>query len=220
MDHFIEKIYNTYLRVSRTQANKPFRYRKNFENFESDPNYLPALKLKSFFSRHPQIKMEDFFVSPYIVFKNDSDSFYDLKFYNSFQALKVYSLFNKQQLMDDPDSELQLGKIKDGLAFIKNFCIEERILLKDYLTHRPEKTHSFLIHLVHKNITIYNLFPFKNFDSSIREYDFELLSFILGDLAARISHFRSKYYASKQAKLFCIMGLKKIEKIIENHLDI
>jgi len=219
MDFLTEKIYNTYLKVSRTQNNKPFRYRKNFEGFESEKNYLPVLRLKNFFSRHPQINMEDYFLAPYAVFAAEKDSFYDLSFYNSQQAVKVYTMYTKKCMMEDPDSELQLNKIREGLIFIKNFCVEKGITLQDYTKHKTEKVHDFLIHLGNKQISIYNLFPLKNVDEQLKHYDFELLSFILKDMAARISYFRTKFYASEHAKSFCAAGLKKIEKAIKITLD-
>lgn len=219
MEFLVDVIYNTYLRVSRTQNNKPFRYRKNFDDFDKEENYLPVIKLKSFFARNPQIKMEDFFLAPYYVFPDNKNAYYDLKFYNSLQAIKTYSLYNKKLMMEDPDSDIQLKKIKEGLTFIKNFCIENKILLGDYTDFKSEKTHNFLIHLAEKNISIYNLFLLKGFDKAIKMYDFELLKFILNDLAARISHFRSKFLASKTAKLLCSEGLKKIENIIKINLE-
>jgi hypothetical protein len=219
MDKHIEIIYNTYLRVSRQKNNKPFRYRKNFDDFEKEENYLPTLKLKSFFTRNPDVRMEDFFAAPYVVFSEEKNAFYDLKFYNSLQAIKVYSLYTKKIAMTDPDSDIQLKKIKDGFVFIRDFCLEKHISLKDYINFKTKETHDFLVHLSRKKISIYNLFLLKDFDKVIRTYDYELLSFILNDLASRISHFRSKFYSSTKAKIFCLEGLKKIEKIIEINLE-
>ena len=219
MDYLTEKIYNTYLRISRSKNNKPFRYRKDFDGFESDKNYLPVLKLRSFFTRNSAVNMEDFFIAPYEIFKNDNGAFYDLQFYNSLQAVKVYTIYSKRAMMDDPDSDLQLQKITDGLKFIKNFCVANKILLKDYLNFKSIKTNDFLLHLKEKNVTIYNLFPFKNLEQILKQYDFELLSFIIGDLAPRISYFRTKYYGSKKANILAKTGLKKIEKIIQDSLE-
>jgi hypothetical protein len=220
MDKLIEKIYNTYLKTSRTQNNKPFRYRQNFEGFEKEPNYLPALKLKSFFTRNPQIKIEDYFIAPYIIFENDKEAFYDLNFYNSLQAIKVYTLYSKRCMNEDPDSDFQLQKITDGLKYIKEFCLEKKIPLSEYLRYKSANVNDFLVHLSHKNISIYNLFPLRNLDRVLRSYDFELLSFILNDLASRISYFRTKFLASKKAKALSVAGLTKIEKNIKKQLDI
>jgi hypothetical protein len=219
MDHQIERIYNTFLRISRAQKNKPFRYRKNFEDFEKEENYLPVLKLKNFFSRNPKISMEDYFLAPYYVFPDSKESYYDLKFYNSLQAIKTYSLYNKKILMEEPDSEIQLTKIKEGLEFIRDFCLEKEIQLAEYLFYKSEKTHDFLIHLAEKKISIYNLFLLKDFDKVLKTYDFELLTFILNEMASRISHFRTKFLSSQKAKLFCVQGLKKIENKIKITLE-
>jgi hypothetical protein len=220
MEPLIERIYNTYLKVSRTQNNKPFRYRKNFEGFESEKNYLPALRLEGFFNRHPQIKLEDFFIAPYVIFSEEKDNFYELSFYNSQQAIKIYTMYNKKNLMEDPDSEGQLQKIREGLVFIRDFCLSKKIHLYEYPNYKSEKTHDFLIHLANKQISIYNLFPLKGIDTSIKQYDFELLQFVLKDIAPRISYLRTKFYASTRAKKFSAAGLKKIEKTISTSLDI
>lgn len=219
-DHQIEKIYNTFLKISRTQNNKPFRYRKDFQDFEKEKVYLPTLRLKSFFNRNPQIKMEDFFTAPYVIFESDKGSYYDLDFYNSLQAIKVYTLFNKKTMMDDPDTEFQLQKIRDGLNYIKTFCISNNIPLEKYLDFKSQQTNDFLIHLSHKYISIYNIFPLKDLDKHLNYYDFELLSFILKDLAPRISYFRTKFLASTKAKQLATIGLQKIENIIKKQLEI
>lgn len=215
----VEKIYNTYLKVSRTQRGQPFKYRKDFSQFEKEKNYTPVLKLQSFFNRNPSVSVEDFFLAPYIVFQNDQNAFYDLDFYNKYQAIKIYTLFTKKILMDDPDSDYQLEKIKNGLIFLKEFCIENKIPLTDYLKFKTDTVNDFLVHLKNKNISIYNLFVFKNLDFYLRQHDFELLSFILGDLAARISYMRTKFYSSKIAKKLCFAGTLKIEKLIKETVD-
>jgi hypothetical protein len=215
----VEKIYNTFLKVSRTQRGLPFRYRKDFSQFEKEKNYASTLKLQAFFKRNPSVNVEDFFIAPYVVFQNDKEAFYDLDFYNKFQAIKIYTLFSKKLLMDDPDSPYQLEKIKDGLLFIREFCIEKKIHLTDYLGYKSETTNDFLVHLKNKNISIYNLFIFKKLDLYLRQYDFELLTFILGDLASRIYYMRTKFYSSKIAKKLCYAGAIKIEKKIKETVD-
>jgi hypothetical protein len=219
MDYLTEKIYNTFLRISRSRQGKPFKYRKNFTDFETDKNYLPVVRLKGFFTRNSQIKIEDFFLAPYIVFEKETDAFYDLNFYNSLQAIKVYSIYNRKIMQEDVDHEFQLKKIQEGIIFIKNFCLNKNITLANYLNYKTDKINDFLIHLRDKQILIYNVLPLKNFDTIIRTYDFELLSFILGDLASRISFYRTKFLSSSKAKHLSSEGLKKIDKIIQNKLE-
>ncbi|NDD59414.1 MAG: hypothetical protein EBZ47_09285 [Chlamydiae bacterium] len=72
-----------------------------------------------------------------------------------------------------------------------------------------------MVHLKEKNISIYNLFPFKNFDKIYSSLDFSILKFILNDLASKVSFFRTKFYTSKKTKNIAILGLKIIEQKIK-----
>jgi len=208
----IKYIYNTYLRISRQKQNKPFKLRENFEGFETNENYLYVIKLKSFFDRNYTVNIEDFFTAPYEIYE-DKD-FYNIDFYNTLTAVKVYNLFCNKRNQLDPDNELQINNILRGLKFIKNFCAEKNIPLNKYLLHYEKNsvTSSFLIHLKSKDISIYNLFAFKDFDKHYSKFDFDLLRFILNDIPVNISILRSKFYSSKKGKNIAITGLKIIEK--------
>lgn len=213
-------IYNTFLKISRQQQNKPYRLKTDWSDFEKSKNYLPTLKLKSFFDRNSTVNIEDFFKSPYYVY--DEDSYYDLDFYNTLSAVKVYTIFCSKVNLLDPDSDLQVQNILRGIKFLKNFCIDKKIKLTDYLTYKePESiTNRFLIHLKEKNISVYNLFPLKNFDKIFGSMDFEVLRFILNELPLKISILRGKFYASKKGKQIAIEGLKIIEKeILKKYLE-
>ena len=90
-------IYNKYLRISRTAKNKPYKLRLNFDGFENEENYTHIKKLQLFFEKYSHVKIEDFFNAPYIVYPK-TDQIFDLKFYCSYNATKVYSLYNKKLL--------------------------------------------------------------------------------------------------------------------------
>ena len=49
MNEFEKQIYNTYIIVSRSINNKPFKVRKDFTDFEKKPEYLAVKKLAIFF---------------------------------------------------------------------------------------------------------------------------------------------------------------------------
>lgn len=210
----ISDIYNTFLRISRSRQNKPYKLRSNFDGFEKTENYLPVLKLKNFFDRNYTVNMEDFFTAPYEVY--EENSYYDLDFYNSLVAVKVYNMYCVKKNQLNPDSELQVNSILRGLKFIQNFCSEKKIKLSQYLTHKEvgSLTNSFIMHLKDKSVSIYNLFAFKDFQKIYGSMDFEVLRFILGDLPLRVSIYRSQFYGSKKAKQISIIGLKTIEKNI------
>ena len=100
MTHLDKSIYNTYLRVSRTKQNKPFRYRKNFDKFDDDPSFVFVKKLSLFFTKFPHIKLNDFFEAPYNVYL-DNSPYYDLKYYTTPKAVKVYGLYMKKRDAED-----------------------------------------------------------------------------------------------------------------------
>lgn len=211
----IKFIYNTYLKISRKRQNKPFRFRENWDDFEKSKNYLPVLRLKNFFDRNVTVNIEDFFISPYEVY--EEEAFYDLDFYNTLSAVKVYTIYCNKRNQIDVDSELQIENILRGLKFMENFCTSKSILLSEYLTYfEPQATvNSFIIHLKEKNISVYNLFPFKNFEKIFSSIDFDSLKFILNDIPSKLSIFRAKFYSSKKGRLIAIKGLKLIEQNIK-----
>lgn len=217
----IKTLYNTYLRISRSRQNKPFKLRQNWDGFESSENYLQLLKLKNFFDRNVVVNIEDFFTAPYEVY--EEDSFYDLYYYSTLSAIKVYNIYCSIKNNLDPDTDIQLESILRGLKFIKKYCIGKKINLIDYLSYKEKDSimNSFVIHLKEKNISIYNLFPFKNFEKVYGKLDHYALKFILGDVATKIPIYRGKFYGSTKGKKLSVEGLKMIEKEIyaKNKLD-
>lgn len=213
-DTDIKYIYNTYLRVSRKRQNKPFKLRQNWDGFESNENYLPLIKLKNFFDRNYIVNIEDYFNAPYEVYPEDT--FYDLHYYNTLSAIKVYNIFCNIKNNLNPDSELQIENVVRGLKFIKQFCINKNILLGDYLFYKESGAtiNAFVVHIKEKHITFYNLFPFKDFDKVYSNIDPYALKFILNDIYGKISIFRSKFYGSKNCKQIASQGLKLIEQAL------
>jgi hypothetical protein len=92
MTEFQQRIYNTWLRVTRTSQNKPFRLRKNFTSLNESTN-TALLKLESFFLRNKTIAMDDFFVAPFKLYDDTSNM--PLSFYTTLKAIKVYKNFKK-----------------------------------------------------------------------------------------------------------------------------
>lgn len=216
----IKYLYNTYLRISRSKQNKPFKLRNNWEGFEESENFVLITKLKSFFDRNEIVNVEDFFIAPYEVYQEDS--FYDLQFYNTINAVKIYNIYCNIKANLDPDSDIQLNSILRGLKFIKTFCLENNIPLNEYLTFKmPGATvNSFVVHLKEKNVNIYNLFAFVDFERVYGKIDQYALKFILSDTYNKISIYRSKFYGSKKNKALAVKGLKLIEKEInKKYLD-
>jgi len=90
-------IYNTWLRVTKTQAGRPFRYRKRWDNL-SDEQLIALERLDRFFKKHRQINMDDFFKSPYVLYtdavRSDHPEYtnFPLQFYTRYKAISMYKL--------------------------------------------------------------------------------------------------------------------------------
>lgn len=203
-------IYNTYLKISRTQSGLPFRFRKQWEGFEDSHLYPHVLRLKNFFSRNKGVDINDFFSAPYTIYPGESG--FDLSFYSSPKAIKVYTLAMRKKILLPPDDEFHLKGIAKGLKFIQTFCYFKKIKIEDYLKFKDGVQNAFIVHLKDRKINIYNLFAFENFESVLSQNDPDLLRFTLGDIYDNISVFRTKYLGSKSAKYLAIEGLKKIKR--------
>jgi len=201
-------IYNTFLKISRTKSGLPFRFRKQWDNFETSEAYPYVLKLKNFFSRNHSVDLAEFFIAPYTIYPGESG--FDLKFYSSQNAIKVYTLAMKQKLLLPPDDKFHLNSIAKGLAFIKQFCKDKAITVQEYPLFKDGVQHAFITHLKDRKISLYNLFAFENFDKCLQQNDPDLLRFTLGDIYDNIPVFRTKYFSSKTAKYLAMQGLKKI----------
>jgi hypothetical protein len=205
-----KNIYNTFLRVSRSQSGLPFRYRKEWEGFEKTEAYVYVLRLKNFFNRNNLVSISEFFLAPYIVYPGENG--FDLQFYASQKAIKVYAMAMKKKLLLPPDDKYQLDLIMQGLKFIRKYCKEQKIPIHDYIDYKLGVQHEFIGHLKTRQISIYNLFAFANFENVFRLHDPDLLRFTLGEIYDQLSVFRTKYLGSKKAKILATHGLKRIDK--------
>lgn len=211
--NILENIYNTYLRISRSKKNLPYKIRKDFSDIQNNENYTTLLKLENFFKRNSYVNMNDFFEAPYLVYEDEKD--FNLNFYLSQKAIKIYSLYQKKKTYLDPDSDIQKKSVLNGLEFIYNFCKNNKIELSDYMKHKTNAMNTVFLHLKEKNVSVYNCLAFPDFQKTVNEQNYELLEFMLGDIISRLSIFRTKFYASDKCKKISIEGLK----ILRDRLD-
>jgi hypothetical protein len=209
MTDFEQYIYNCYLSSSRKINNKPFKYRKNFDEFEKSEDYGYIFKLNNFFSKFKNINVKDFFDAPFYVY---NEKYFDLKFYTSQKAIKSYTIYQNKFLPENPDHDKSVEKIKLSFEFIYNFCKEKNITFNDYCnyTSPDKKWHEFLLHLKYRDICIYPLFSFPHFDKILQQYDSEIKDFVFGDTFQNINFYRTKYYSSTKAKKLIITAFKKL----------
>lgn len=192
-------IYNKYLKVSRTRQNKPYKLRINFEGFETKDDFIYVKKLSIFFERYKHIKIEDFFNAPYVVYPTNNSPF-DLKFYSSYNATKVYTLYKKKLLALDPDNEIVYEKTKEGIKFILNFCKENNIKCNQYFYHTTDKLNTFWVHLKEDYINVYCLFLTENLYKIYSSSDKDVINMMLDNLMQNINMYRTIYYGSNKTK--------------------
>jgi len=95
----IKSIYNTWLSYYRGKQNKPYRFKKDFKNFEKTKNYIYCQKLENLFDNNTEVDLNEFFNAPYEVYSNDEEG-YDLKFYTTRKAIKVYNVYKQIKQKD------------------------------------------------------------------------------------------------------------------------
>ena len=211
----IENIYNTYLRISRSKRNLPFKYRKDFSDIANDEKYSTLLKLENFFKRNSYVNLNNFFEAPYELYSDEK--YFDMDFYLTQKAIKIYNLYQRKKTYIDPDSEIQIKSIKDGLFFIYNFCKNNQISLENYITHKTNNMNSVFLHLKKKEVSIYNCLAFLNFQKIVNDNNYEILEFMLGDIISKLSIFRTKFYASNKCKKISQDGLKILKEKLDKY---
>ena len=208
-----KNVYNTFLRISRSRQNKPFKLRKDFSKFQDTENYVYVKKIAMLLANHQHINIEDFFNAPYEVYPDDA-SRVDLKFYTSLKATSVYSIYKKKQ--DDMLPDEQTDRVKDSLFFIYNFCKDNNLDLDSYIKHKTGTEYSFMLHLRERKVNIYTLFGMKHFDTIMTRMNPDAAKFTIGHLYSSLDLYRSRYYNSKNTINIVSQGTKKLNKILRN----
>ena len=212
MTHQEQYIYNCYLETSRKLNNQSFRYRKDFTGFEEKEEYATVAKLAYFFNKFDNINVKDFFEAPYFV---HNEKFFDLKYFISQKAIKAYTIYENKFLPDNPDHTQTILKIKDSFLYIYNFCKSKNIKMSDYISYKESNSqwHNFLMHVKSRNVIVYALFIFPNFDKVIKTYDNEIKEFTFGDTFTNLNFYRTKYYSSSKAKKLCTSIYEKLTSL-------
>ncbi|MAF26103.1 hypothetical protein CL634_11120 [bacterium] len=204
-------VYNSFLRISRIKQNSPYRIRKNFDGFEDDKKYIYIVKINQILKRNKSIQLNDFLTAPYEVYSDGNH--YDLKFYTTQRAIKVYTTYIKKRLSSDIDSDEITDKIKSSLFYIYKFCQAENILIADYVKHKTDLVNSFILHIQENHIIMYVLFGFPDFEKELNKMSYEVQEFILGDQINKLDKMRKNYFASKRAKAVITKGITKLKEI-------
>lgn len=210
LSDFEKNIYNTFLRISRSSQNKPYKLRENFESLDNS-SIVYINRISKIFNKFKNIKVADFFIAPHVVY-NDNN-FYDLKFYASQRALKTYTVYMKQESITSPDAEHILIRVADALKFLNNFCKQNSVCIKDYHNHTTNDTPSFILHLKDRSLSFYVMFELPGALSTFTKYDANMLKFMFGkEIFTELSNYKKKYYSSKVCKELSRLGVAKLIK--------
>jgi hypothetical protein len=208
-----QQIYNTHLRVSRQQQNKPFKLRKDFSNIE-EKHLVTVKKLFLFFKKHNHIKIDDFFIAPYKIYKDES--YFDIEYYTTLKAVKAYSLYQNTKLYEEPDSENQLNNIAESLKFIYTFCKQKDLNVDGYTSLASGAIPDCIVHLKEHKVNMLTLLGFSSFYNTLKQVDAETLKFILGnEVYNQIEISKTKLFASKKAYKLILLGIQKIKTKLE-----
>ena len=203
-----KEIYNSYLRISRTKKNLPFRYRKTWEDWEKKSEAVTVRKIKNFLDKFPYIKLEDYLEAPYSVISNDET--FPLEFYCSQNAIKTYTSYMKKLDDGDIDGEFNFNFIKNSIVYFYSYCNKNNIKnYKEYFNKKEISIPVFLKHYRERNLSIYFLLSigleqyFQNFEQSERE-------FLFPELQSKLVKYKTNLHLSKKSKAFLEVANKKI----------
>lgn len=200
-----KRIYNSHLAISRKMRDKPFRIRKDFSDI--DQSKLDQLaSLERFFNSYQNIKIDDYFSAPYVIFEDDD--YFDLEFFLTSKAKKAYSQYMRKIEMDDPDSESSLKRLVDSLKFVKNFCKERDLTLEKYPVYIESNLPCIVEHLKNHDINMYCLHAL---GVSKIEVENRILDFIFSDFWITFQKTKNKFYLSKKMKQMSRQAIDKIQ---------
>jgi hypothetical protein len=214
MDTLEKNIYNTYLATSGKYQNRPFKYRKNWDDFESTEKYIYVQKLANILRKFPQIDLNVFFKAPYEVYGKDQH--FNLQFYSTQKAINCYSKYKKKLDMSI-DSDETIENIKKQVVFIGTFCQEHKISLNEYLNFSEFSIYSFIKHLKEGNISIYVLFYFDLalIEKKLFSFTEEEREIILSNIIENLSLYYSLYMQSNRMKKIVVGAMEIIKKELE-----
>jgi hypothetical protein len=211
------EIYNTYLRISRTARGQQWRPRKDFSEFVDTKEGYYLKRLNLFFDKFPQINIEDFFLAPFIIYKDEQ--YFGLNFFITQKAINAYSIYNKQKQEESPDTPAQLEFILDSVKFIGNYCRENGIQLTDYIDNKIGISYAFAIHYKHKKVSIYSLLYFPKFEKNVYLLEADERMLFFNSSSPDFSKFKTRYIISTKAKDLIQTAFKRISTFLKNTIS-
>jgi len=132
------------------------------------------------------------------------------------RAIKAYTTYKNQSFLQNPDSQLEA--VKESLKFIARFCIENRILLKDYPNHRASDVFTWMSHYKQNKINIYTMMEFKDVYSSVLTLAEDIRRFYVHEFVEQFKHLRTMYVSSKELQPYLQKALSTVDNFIYSEL--
>lgn len=123
------------------------------------------------------------------------------------EAIKLYVEYVKSLVLEDPDKDESIERLKSGLKFAFNFCKEKNLTFSDYLVYSEESLPCWVAHLKNHKID-FNLLHTLQLSKPV--LDFELLEFVIPNFFTNYQRTKQKFYNSKKMKKF---GKKAFDKL-------
>lgn len=207
----VQDIYNTYLSVSRGHKNKPWKPRKDFTGFDKTEEGLICIRLELFFSRFPQIAVKDFFLAPYLLYKDED--YFPLKFYLTQKAISTYGIVQKQKLEEMPDSESHLTDIVTTIKYIAEVCVQEKTTFNQLITSKKGYTWRVLQEYVDRKINLYVLLSLPNFWTMLDSLSLQDKELYLGTNYKDVTKYQMRLNNSVRAKKIITEAFKRLNQL-------
>jgi len=156
-------------------------------------------RFESLLKKYPNINQEYFFaaIPPWEIEEKE--------------AIKLYVEYVKSLILDDPDKDESIERLKSGLKYVFKFCKERGLTFSDYLTYSEHSQPCWVTHLKNHQIDFHTLHALQ---MSKPVLDYELLEFVIPNFSLNFQKTRQKFYTSKRMKEFGKKAKEKLETVL------
>lgn len=211
----LEKLlFNKHLAVSRTEKNKPFKLKKNFQDVENTDKHKFLKRISILFQKHPEIDPDTFFRAPYKLYPDVE--YFGLDYFSTMRAVKAYTTYKKSLFLKDPDSQLE--QIKQSLEFITKFCIENKLFIHQYPYYRTSDVFVWMQHYKQNKINLYCLFEFSDIFSSVTQLAEDVQKFYISNFVEQFRELYGLYNNSTVAKPYLKKTIPVLNEFVRKKL--
>jgi hypothetical protein len=211
----LEKLlFNKHLAVSRSEKNKPFKTRKNFDDIVNTDKHKFLKRISTLFAKHPEIDPDLFFRAPYKLYPDVE--YFGLDYFSTMRAIKAYTMYKKQIFLQDPDS--QVDQVKESLRFIANFCVSQGIYFHQYQFHKTSEMYTWMTHYKQNKINIYSVMGFSDIFSNVRSLADDVQKFFVGEFVEQFQSLYVAYQNSSVLKPMVQRAVPVLSKFVQQQL--